>query len=102
MTPQQRCCKNRYERLKAEHRCVVCGCELDKDAKTIKCEKCRKQASITLKKHFNKRIDNRLCRRCGQPLPEGMKHKACFKCRQAESVARYVKKEADNEANRDT
>lgn len=86
MTPQQKYAqkyyKDRYNRLKAEHKCVVCGCELPENAETLKCEACRKKASIAVNKNQIKRKKNKLCRMCGKKLPEGTRFSACFNCRQ--------------------
>lgn len=88
---KQKFYKTRYESRKANHQCVVCGCELPTNAKTLKCEDCRVKANLFLKKHFKTRKDNGLCRRCGFPLPKGTIYKACFKCRQEEGRKRSAK-----------
>ena len=33
----------RYERLKAEGKCVFCGCDLPEPRKTLTCEPCRQK-----------------------------------------------------------
>ena len=83
--------KNKYERRKANHQCVHCGCELPENAETIKCDACRTAVRYSQKKLYQKKIANGLCIRCGEPLPKGAKHKACFKCRQEESRKKAMK-----------
>jgi hypothetical protein len=85
--------KNKYETRKANHQCVVCGCELPENAETIKCDACKEAEKRSKQKYYKKRVDNGLCIRCGEPLPKGAKHKACFNCRQEECRKRCAKNE---------
>lgn len=93
--------RRRYEKQLAKHICTNCKTELPQDYKKTKCPQCletlnrkakEKRAAETpeereqrlelsrAKRRANRK--NRLCTKCGLPLPEEEKHITCAKCRE--------------------
>lgn len=73
--------KEQYEKRKAEHKCVICGCDLDNEQKGFKCEMCSKIYSYNQKKYRKRKAENHQCRRCGKTLPTNAQFKTCLVCR---------------------
>lgn len=76
--------RDRYERLKSEHKCVCCGVQLPNDRKATLCEKCyQKQYSKTkIKRKLNRKSSRNLgdiCNRCNKNKKMDGK-KLCVSC----------------------
>ena len=108
--------QNRYDRLKAERRCVRCG---EQDELTLQgrsvCDVCRKKLLAYSKKHYQKQgkteeyramyrkvrreryhkwARNHQCVHCGAKLPEEYYYVSCPKCRQYQAEYQKRKKTA--------
>ena len=51
---------DRYHKFKSEHRCVVCGEQLDESTKDTKCEFCREKQKAAERKCYLKRKRRKL------------------------------------------
>lgn len=80
MTNRKEYFKNRYDTFKANHQCVICGCELEKDTKIIKCKFCSKKAYMCRNELTAKRKDAGVCIECGGELTGGSKNIRCAMC----------------------
>jgi predicted amidophosphoribosyltransferase len=97
--------KERYNVLKAQGVCVVCGYAAATDGKT-RCDVCRSRDRKCNNERYRKGISTEsvrqaareryqrmkaagLCTRCGKPVTDG--HARCWTCRQKDAEWRYLR-----------
>ena len=98
--------KRRYERLKAEKRCVRCGAqdERTKVGRTL-CKGCYMYDSKKAKLQYKERCKNQCCIQCGAQDSYTLKgHTRCLNCaiKNGVSVRKWYKKKTAESGNSQT
>jgi hypothetical protein len=98
--------KRRYERLKAEKRCVRCGAqdERTKAGRTL-CKSCYEYDSKKAKMQRKERRETHCCILCGAQDSNTLKGRAyCFNCaiKNGVSVRKWYKKKTAQSGNSET
>lgn len=98
--------KRRYERLKAEKRCVRCGAQDERtEAGRTLCAGCYMYDSKKAKLQYKERCKNQCCIQCGAQDSYTLKgHTRCLNCaiKNGVSVRKWYKKKTAESGNSQT
>ena len=87
--------KRYYTERKANHQCVICGCELPEDAKILRCENCQKKTKEKQRQERTRKKANGLCVRCGKSFTDRKGRATCKECRIKEKMNRFKRGECE-------
>lgn len=86
-------CKERYDRLKAAHLCVICGGPLDREG--TYCTAC----SDRMKSNYKYKQERGICPKCGAEMPNT--RKLCETCRLREAERKKARRDRFTESERE-
>lgn len=91
---QKRC----RERWRANHRCVICGGEIEEEH-LLTCRACRRYQAAKVTARRAQRTAASLCARCAAPLDERYEYINCPACREKyrQTMRRYLKPKNNKE-----